>query len=125
MKIEHLAVWVEDLEAMRSFYEQYFDARSNDLYTNKSKGFSSYFLSFHSGSRLELMRRDEIDRPSEESLGWSHIAFSLGSKDNVDVLTKRLERDGFKIVGGPRTTGDGYYESTIKDPEGNLIELTV
>ena len=120
-----MAIWVSDLERMRSFYEQYFKARSHEKYVNPGKGFSSYFLSFSTGARLELMHRDDIDSKPLEHLGFAHLALALGSKTKVDALTDTLKADGYEIVGAPRTTGDGYYESVIKDPEGNLIELTV
>ena len=125
MKIEHIAVWVKDLEEMRAFYETYFEAQANELYTNEKKGFSSYFLSFKDGARLEIMTKKEISTASVGGLGLAHFAISLGSKEKVDRLTEQLRVDGFEIVGNPRTTGDGYYESVTKDPEGNLIELTV
>lgn len=125
MKIEHIALWVKDLEGMKSFYVKYFKATSNEKYTNTSKGFSSYFLTFQSGARLELMNRIDINLLTNESLGWAHLAFSVGSEEQVDVLTEQLRSEGIEIVGEPRTTGDGYYESVIRDPEKNLIELTV
>jgi len=126
MKIEHVAIWVSNLEDMREFYETYFKGKSNQKYHNKEKGFESYFLSFESGMRLEIMSKVGInEKNSAEMLGWAHIAFSLGSKEAVDELTTKLATDGYKLVNGPRTTGDGYYESVIKDSEGNLIELTV
>ncbi len=126
MKIEHVAVWTKDLEGMRKFYETYFGCQSNDMYHNETKGFKSYFLTFESGSRLEIMEKIGVDKPAlENQLGWAHISISLGSKELVDELTTRLSKDGYPTVSGPRTTGDGYYESVIEDPEGNLIELTV
>ncbi|MGW9019014.1 VOC family protein [Priestia megaterium] len=126
MRIEHVAIWVSNLENMREFYETYFKGTSNQRYHNKEKGFESYFLSFESGTRLEIMRRIGVNEKNlAETLGWAHIGFSLGSKEAVDELTTKLTTDGYKLVNGPRTTGDGYYESVIEDSEGNLIELTV
>ena len=125
IKIEHLAIWVSDLEKMKAFYETYLNATSGDKYVNSKKRFSSYFLSFNGGARLELMKREDITNKSTESLGLAHVAISLGSKEKVDLLTEQLRIDGIEIAGEPRVTGDGYYESIIKDPEGNLIELTV
>jgi lactoylglutathione lyase len=126
MRIEHVAIWVKDLEKMKDFYERYFNGESNEKYHNEAKGFESYFLKFESGARLEIMRKIGIDRESHnESLGWAHVAFSLGSKETVNELTKQLQQDGYVLVNGPRVTGDGYYESVIEDPEGNLIELTI
>ncbi len=128
MKIEHIAIWVKDLEGMKEFYLQYFELSSNEKYHNPSKNFSSYFLSFSSGARLELMHRPEVTArmdKTEFSQGLAHFAISVGSKEKVNELTERIREAGFKIHGEPRTTGDGYYESVILDPEGNMIELTV
>jgi len=125
MKVEHLAFWVADLDTVRDFYETYFSASSNQKYVNPQKGFSSYFLSFDGGCRIELMHKEGLVRETSEALGLAHLAVSLGSIEKVDELTEKLRSDGFEVVGNPRTTGDGYYESVIKDPEGNLIELTV
>ena len=125
MKIEHIAIWVKDLEAIKDFYCQHFSLTNGPKYTNEKKGFSSYFLSFPEGSRIELMSLKEELIGNSQTYGLAHIAISLGSKQQVDVLTASLEEKGIRIVGQPRTTGDGYYESIISDPEGNLIELTV
>lgn len=127
MKIEHIAIWVSDLENMRAFYETYFNAISGALCKNPKKNFSSYFLSFGEGPRLELMQRPEITAllSKNEHLGLIHFAMSVGSETEVDNLTERLRSDGLKVVGEPRTTGDGYYESVVLDPEGNRIEITV
>ncbi len=127
MKIEHIAIWCRELEKMKAFYERYFDAKAGEKYVNSQKGFSSYFLRFSEGCRLELMHREDIrDQKSseEETPGLAHFAFSVGRRERVDKLTERLRADGHRISGEPRTTGDGYYESTIRDPEGNLIEIT-
>ena len=129
MKIEHLAIWVHDLEAMRSFYERYFQAKAGKKYRNETKQFVSYFLSFSGGPRLELMNRPDISAPSTEPMrefmGLAHFAVSVGSKEKVDSLTEELRQEGFTIVGEARTTGDGYYESVVLDPENNRIEITV
>ena len=129
MKIEHLAIWVRDLEGMRTFYEKYFEARAGSLYHNPAKNFRSYFLSFQTGPRLEIMHKPEIsinkNEASDEYLGIIHFAISVGSKEKVDGLTEKLGSAGYTIKGEPRTTGDGYYESVVQDPEGNLIEITV
>jgi len=127
MRIEHIALWVEDLERVRDFYRTYFGARSNERYHNPRKQFQSYFLSFADGARLELMQRPDIpprDGPAER-MGLTHLAISLGSRAAVDELTERLRADGYPVVGEPRLTGDGYYESVVLDPEGNRLELTV
>lgn len=127
MKIEHLAIWVSDLEIMRNFYEKYLEASSGALYKNPKTNFSSYFLSFGEGARLELMLRPDIPSllSKSEHLGLIHFAISVGTESEVVALTERLRSDGFDVVGEPRTTGDGYYESIVLDPEGNRIEITV
>lgn len=126
MKIEHLAIWVSDLEGMRNFYEDYFGAIPGKKYHNPKKNFSSYLLSFNEGPRLELMHNPVIiGLNPDERLGLIHFAISVGSKEKVDVLTNTLRSAKFTIVGEPRTTGDGYYESVVLDPEGNRIEITV
>jgi len=128
MKIEHIAIWVQNIEVMREFYMKYFNAKSKNLYHNPRKEFRSYFLTFDSGARVELMhkpRLQKISNPHEAMIGYAHFALSLGSAQQVDDLTDRLRVDGYSILGEPRTTGDGYYESVIQDPEGNWIELTV
>ena len=128
MKIEHLAIWVTDLEAVKNFYRKYFRAEAGEKYINPVKKFESYFLVFDEGTRLELMHMPEIpprDTQYREMLGLTHIAMSVGSKEKVDTLTELLRHDGFKIIGEPRTTGDGYYESIVLDPEGNRVEITI
>jgi lactoylglutathione lyase len=129
MKLEHMAIWTGDLERLRQFYEQYFGAASSTKYTNTRKQFESYFLSFQTGARLEIMYSPGIrDVKSEKNIpqpGYAHIAFSLGSKEQVDALTSRLQSDGYRHLDGPRHTGDGYYESSFCDPDGNRIELTI
>ena len=124
--MEHAAAYYADLEAAKEFFEKYFDARPGNMYHNRNTGFRSYFLTFDGGARLEIMSKDSIsDKQIPDALGLAHIAFSLGSKQQVDVLTERLKTDGYKVISGPRTTGDGYYESCIEDAEGNRIEITV
>ena len=126
MRIDHVALWVEDLEKMVFFYTKHFGATAGKLYTNEEKGFQSYFLTFESGGRLELISRTDIVEKHEDALlGWAHIAISVGSKETVDTLTDELCRKGYCHIDGPRTTGDGYYESVVLDPEGNHIELTI
>ncbi|EEX32245.1 MULTISPECIES: VOC family protein [Vibrio] len=129
MKIEHVALWTKQLELLKDFYIKYFNATPNQKYHNSEKSFSSYFLSFSSGCRLELMQMDSIpeskDDLYDQFTGFIHIAISLGSEQAVDQLTQRLVEDGYEILSSPRTTGDGYYESCFFDPDGNRIELTV
>ena len=128
-RIEHAALWTPDLERARRFYEQYFDAEAGPRYDNEQKQFSSYFLRFASGARLELMHKPTVAKAIEadgaEPHGYAHLAFSVGSEQAVDQLTERLRRDGFVVAGEPRRTGDGYYESVILDPDGNPVEITV
>lgn len=130
MKIEHAALWTEDLERARAFYEAYFGADAGARYENPRHGFASYFLRFPGGqARLELMQRPGLaPRPpladGAQALGWAHLAFEVGTPDDVDALTRRLAGDGFRVLDGPRRTGDGYYESVVLDPEGNRIEIT-
>ena len=128
MKIEHLAIWAKDIEKIKTFYPEFFELSANEKYFNPTKKFSSYFLLFASGARIELMNRPEISKQLEDleqNLGLSHFAIALGSKQKVDDLTHNLRIKGYSILGEPRTTGDVYYESVIADPEGNQIELTV
>jgi lactoylglutathione lyase len=129
MRIEHLAIWTHDLERLRRFYETYFGGTANTKYVNPRKQFESYFLAFPDGARLELMQmrsvplsRNDIE---QQFTGYIHIAFSAGSHEAVDALTEWLGRDGYRILDGPRTTGDGYYESSVLDPDGNRIEITI
>ena len=127
MKIEHIAMYVNDLEKARNFFETYFGAVSNEGYHNPKTDFRSYFLNFEDGSRLEIMTKPELTDSGDflNRFGYAHIAFSTGSKEAVDSLNLRLKEDGYNVISGPRTTGDGYYESCIIGFEGNLIEITV
>lgn len=127
MRIEHVAMYVNDLEAARDFFVKYFGAVPNDGYHNQTTGFRSYFLKFDDGARLEVMKKPKMD-DAEKTLvrtGYIHLAFSAGSREAVDELTERMRQDGYQVVSGPRTTGDGYYESCIIGIEGNQIEITV
>ena len=127
MKIEHIAMYVRDLEKARDFFVSYLEGKPNEGYHKVKTGFRSYFISFEDGCRLELMQHpDMID--GEKNLrrtGFVHVAFSLGSKERVDALTARLRDDGYPVLSGPRITGDGYYESCILSLEDNQIELTI
>ena len=127
MKIEHVALYVNDLERAKDFFIKYFNAKSNDGYHNHKTDFKSYFLSFDDGARLEIMNKPEVsDLPKDLArTGYIHIAFSVGSRERVDALTAELTADGYEVMSGPRTTGDGYYESCIVAIEGNQIEITV
>lgn len=129
MKIEHLAIWVNNLEEIKDFYKKYFNATAGEKYHNPTKNFTSYFLSFDEGCRLELMHRHDIpinkNKKVNQYLGIIHFAVCVGSKEKVNALTEKLREDGFTIQGEPRTTGDGYYESVVLDPEDNFIEITI
>lgn len=125
MKINHIALYVKDLEGMKAFYEKYFNAKSNKMYHNPKTGLKTYFLSFDNGCRMEIMSKENLNDEKKETnnAGYIHVAFSAGGKDEVDKLTTQLENDGYKILSHPRTTGDGYYESCILDPENNQVEI--
>ncbi len=127
MKIEHTAVYYHDIERAREFFIKYFNASSNELYHNSNTGFRSYFLTFEDGARLEIMNRPDLEEQnvSKPHTGYAHIAFSVGGREAVDSLTERLLSEGYAVLGGPRVTGDGYYESCISDFEGNIIEITI
>lgn len=127
MKIEHIALYVNDLEKARDFFVTYFGAASNNVYYNSRTGFRSYFLTFADGARLEIMTKPDLTDSGDflNRFGYAHIAFSIGSKEAVDTLTARLKAEGYPMISGPRTTGDGYYESCILGFEGNMIEITV
>ena len=126
MKIDHIALYVNNLENARKFFMRYFQATSNKMYHNPRTGLRTYFLSFADGSRLEIMTRPDLadDKKNPMRTGFIHLSFSVGSKEAVDRMTEQLRTDGYPVVSGPRTTGDGYYESCVEGPEGNLIEIT-
>ena len=127
MKIDHIAIWTFNLEGLRDFYIRYFDASSNEIYYNHSKEFRSYFLSFNGDCRLEIMEMPRIpaskNDPLKQYVGLIHFAINLGSRERVDQLTELLRRDGYKVIGEPRFTGDGNYESIVLDPDGNRVQL--
>ncbi|MCI7812824.1 MAG: VOC family protein [Lachnospiraceae bacterium] len=127
MQIEHIAMYVNDLEKAKEFFCTYFGAKANDGYHNRKTNFRSYFLCFEDGARLEIMNRPDMEdeKKSLTRTGFAHIAFRVGSKEKVDEMTVRFRKDGYEVLSGPRTTGDGYYESCIVDFEHNQIEITV
>lgn len=127
MRIEHVAIWTQDLERLVAFYACYFGAVAGPKYVNSRTGFESYFLTFDSGARLELMRSPagNTGMLGEPRFGFAHLAVSVGTEGEVDRLTEQFRREGVPVVDGPRRTGDGYYESVILDPDGNRIEITV
>ncbi len=129
MHIEHMALWTHQLESLRHFYEHYFGAQAGARYDNPAKGFSSYFLSFDSGARLELMSRADIPvervDPVLQRTGFIHLCFALGSVEAVDAFYARALADGLPLLEAPRWTGDGYYELTLQDPDGNRLEVSL
>ena len=127
MKIDHIALYVKDLEVSKAFYETFFGAKSNELYHNPKTDLHTYFLSFDSGARLEIMWRPNLSKRLDRVMneGLIHFAFSVGSKEAVDTLTQKIIASGYQCFSAPRTTGDGYYESVILDPDGNMVEITI
>lgn len=128
-RIEHIAFWTHDLDHMCGFYARYFGATVGNLYENPRKGFSSRFLSFADGARMEVMSTTSLElahaAPGAQRHGLAHVAISVGDEAEVDALTRRMREDGIPVLDGPRRTGDGYYESVVLDPEGNRVEITV
>lgn len=124
-RVTHIGIYTMDLERLKDFYVKYFDARCNEKYEEDS-GFSSYFLTFDSDVRVEIMGNTRLEYRAFKDLesGMSHLAFSVGTKENVIALTKQLEEDGYEVFSQPQITGDGYYESKVSDPDGNMIEIT-
>lgn len=127
MKIDHIAMYVTDLEEAKRFFVTYFEGKANEGYHNVQTGFRSYFLTFSDGARLEIMNQPKLCDNKKEwtGTGYIHIAFSVGSREKVESLTEQLCTDGYEVLSGPRTTGDGYYESCIVGVEGNQIEITI
>ncbi|HWR38306.1 MAG TPA: VOC family protein [Patescibacteria group bacterium] len=128
MRINHVSIWTRKLEEMRDFYVQVFNGKASDRYMNPRTGFESYFIRFDEETTLELMRvssiRDLIRNPERPFAGLAHIAFSVGSRTRVDQMTELLEECGYSVTSQPKVTGDGFYESCILDPDGNLVEIT-
>lgn len=127
MRIEHIAIYVNDPEAARDFFVSYLGGKSNCGYHNENTHFRSYFISFDDGARIEIMKKPAMVNVEKalDRTGYAHIAFSVGSKEKVDQLTGLLQADGYEVTSGPRTTGDGYYESCIIGIEDNQIEITI
>ncbi len=127
MKIEHVALWTKNLEGMKDFYVEFFQGKPNEKYVNPKTGFESYFIAFDSGARLEIMQKASIPEnrndADEQYMGFIHVAISTASRKAVDELTNRLRGEGYRVVSEPRTTGDGYYESCVLDPDGNRVEI--
>lgn len=128
MRIEHIAICTKDIEKLKSFYTEYFGATSNNKYVNIKKQFQSYFLSFDSGCRIEIMQMPDVVSKKKcevKLIGLAHFAVSVGSKGRVIALTNRIKQGGHKVLSEPRTTGDGYFESVVCDPDGNSVEITI
>lgn len=125
MRIDHISIYVEDLEAERDFFIKYFGASAGSRYSNFRTDSTNYFIKFDDGARLEIMKREtSIDVHNKpQRTGYNHIAISVGDRKDVDDMVKRMEADGVQIFSGARTTGDGYYSAVIVDPEGNGIEI--
>lgn len=127
MKLEHIALWTNQLEILRGYYEQYFGAQSNAKYTNPTTGFESYFLTFKSGARLEIMSKSDIPANKNDTiaqyLGLIHFAFEVETMREVEAKALELRNAGFQILRGPRKTGDGYYEFETLDPDNNRLEV--
>jgi lactoylglutathione lyase len=128
VKIEHIALWTRDLEKTKKFYEEFFSGKAGRKYINPKTHFESYFLGFESGARLEIMKKPNVlfakDAEVQEYIGYTHISFSVGSREAVDTLTEKLRSNGVSVASEPRVTGDGYYESVVLDPDGNKVEIT-
>lgn len=129
MTLEHVAIWTTRLDALRDYYVNYFGAKPNNKYINRQTGFESYFLSFDSGARLEIMCMPGIpanrnDTIRQQHTGIIHLAFGAATMSDVDAKARHLQADGFPILSGPRRTGDGYYEFETLDPDNNRIEVT-
>ena len=127
MKIEHVAMYVKDLDTAKDFFVSLLGGVSDQGYHNEKTGFRSYFISFEDGARLELMSKPDMedDPKTLNRTGYVHIAFSVGSREKVEELTEKVRSAGYEVISGPRTTGDGYYESCIVAIENNQIEITV
>lgn len=128
MKIHHIALYANNLEKIKAFFETYFNATAIQQYHNQQTGLRTYMLSLDGETKLELMSRPEVLPHSELEMfrhGWIHISIAVGSKENVDSVTAQLKKDGYEVLSGPRTTGDGYYESCIQGPENIILEITI
>lgn len=127
MKINHIGIWTNQLEEMRDFYLTFFNGTANEKYVNPKKGFESYFIRFEDLTAIEIMRKTSVkttkNNPAEEYIGLAHFSFSLGSEEAVNNLTNHLREEGYQVLSEPRTTGDGFYESSILDPDNNRIEI--
>ena len=125
MKVDHIGIYAEDINRIANFYTKYFKGTlSQPAYHNPKKNFTSHFISFESGAKLEIMHQVKRE-PKDQFIGFIHISFSVGLKENVNKLAAQLKEDGYEIIDGPRTTGDGFYEASVLDPENNRVEFTI
>ena len=129
MTLDHVAIWTTNLEQLKEYYVKYFNGRANEKYINRDKHFESYFLTFDSGTRLEIMQMPGIpenlnDRIETQHQGLIHLSFGMESMEKVDERLRKLTNDGFRIIRGARRTGDGYYEFETLDPDNNRIEVS-
>lgn len=124
MKLHHIAIWTLRLEKQKEFYTRYFGGKSNEKYFNPKTLFESYFISFEDGTSLELMNRPDVKPtpPERNRVGLTHLAFTFPSQEEVLRFTEQMRAEGYTIASEPRTSGDGYFESVILDPDGNPIE---
>lgn len=128
MKIDHVAIWTNNLEQLKEFYAKYFNAKSSAKYVNLKRKFESCFLQFNSGARIEIMYLPALlnsEKSGSLFVGYAHVAISVGTKESVDEITFRMQSDGYTLISGPRYTGDGYYESVFLDPDRNQLEITI
>jgi lactoylglutathione lyase len=128
MTIDHIAIWTTQPEQLKDYYVKYFNGSANEKYFNKDTLFESYFITFDSGSRLEIMKKPGIpvnlnDREEKQHQGIIHISFGVETMEMVTGKSKELSEAGFKILRGPRKTGDGYFEFETLDPDNNRIEV--
>ena len=129
MTIEHIAIWTNDIERLKSYYADNFNGTASAKYTNPKKQFESYFVSFGARARIEIMTipnlAEEVEANSTNTRkGLTHIAFETETMADVNNKAKQLAENGFIITNGPRVTGDGYYEFETLDPDGNRVEVT-
>lgn len=125
--ISHVALWTRDLEVIARFWSSFFGAEVGEIYESRRRpGFRSRFLTLGDGPAFEIMEGPWVEPadPAEERIGLAHVALSLGSEQAVDAMAARAEAEGI-LVAKPRWTGDGFYEAVVRDPDGNLIEITI
>ena len=98
MFVEHIAVWVRDLEKkMAEFYETYFGAQRSEKISQHQDWVSILFLRFDSGSRIELTTKQHLHPGGTDTLGYTHLAMALKSQAEVDAYAQRFVSDGFLL----------------------------